>query len=124
MIHVQASDIGRSAVDVGRSAVSRSYRGTSLNRHHVQCTFEGCDAAASYKIAARWSDGRFAELKSYGFACSDHLGPVFQLAEARQHEHKRAPNEVVEELAIYRFEAGKRDRQLQRLWGLEDNYRT
>jgi hypothetical protein len=30
----------------------------------------------------------------------------------------------MEEIAIYRFEPGKRDRQLQRLWGLEENYRT
>ena len=27
-------------------------------------------------------------------------------------------------LGIYRYEQGKRDRQLQRLWGLEENYRT
>jgi hypothetical protein len=95
-----------------------------VTRHRVQCTFEGCVAAASYKIAARWSDGGFAELKTYGFACSDHLGPVFQLAEERLNIYKAAPSEVVEELAIYRFESGKRDRQLQRLWGLEDNYRS
>jgi len=95
-----------------------------VTRHRVQCTFEGCDASASYKIAARWSDGGFAELKTYGFACSDHLGAVFQIAEGRLERYKPAPNEFVEELAIYRFESGKRDRQLQRLWGLEDNYRT
>jgi hypothetical protein len=104
--------------------VGHSYKGASVTKHHVQCTFEGCREAASYKIAARWSDGGFAELKTYGFACSDHLGPVFQRAEERQNQYTPAPNEVVEELAIYRFEPGKRDRQLQRLWGLEDNYRT
>ena len=95
-----------------------------MSRHAVQCSFGGCSEPASYKVAARWSDGRFAELKTYGFACSDHLGPVFQEAERRQAEYHPAPHEVVEELAIFRFEAGKRDRQLQRLWGLEDNYRT
>lgn len=112
------------ASNLGRSDGSRSLWGTSLSRPNVHCSLEGCDAAASYKIAARWSDGVFAELKTYGFACSDHLGPVFQRAEARQHECRRAPSEVVEELAIYRYESGKRDRQLQRLWGLEENYRT
>ncbi|WP_068411563.1 hypothetical protein [Planctomyces sp. SH-PL62] len=95
-----------------------------MTRHAVQCSFPRCSEPASYKIAARWSDGRFAELKTYGFACSDHLGPVFQEAEQRQQDYQAAPNEVVEELAIYRYESGKRDRQLQRLWGLEDNYRT
>ena len=34
------------------------------------------------------------------------------------------PLETVEEIGIYRFEQGRRDRQLQRLWGLEENYRT
>ncbi|MDG3006464.1 hypothetical protein [Paludisphaera mucosa] len=95
-----------------------------MTRHAVQCSFEGCPEAASYKIAARWSDGSFAELKTYGFACSDHLGPVFRQAERRLQDYQAAPNEIVEELAIYRYETGKRDRQLQRLWGLEDNYRT
>lgn len=95
-----------------------------MSRHAVRCSIEGCSEAASYKIAARWSDGSFAELKTYGFSCSDHLGPVFREAERRITAYHAAPNESVEELAIYRFEAGKRDRQLQRLWGLEDNYRT
>lgn len=95
-----------------------------MNRHEVLCSVEGCTRPASYKIAARWSDGSFAELKTYGFACSEHLGPVFRQAEGRQSDYKTSPSESLEELAIYRFEAGKRDRQLQRLWGLEENYRT
>ena len=95
-----------------------------VTRHAVCCTIEGCSEPASYKIAARWSDGSFAELKTYGFACSEHLGPVFREAERRQQGYRPSPNEPIEELAIYRYEAGKRDRQLQRLWGLEDNYRT
>ncbi|WP_165064053.1 hypothetical protein [Paludisphaera rhizosphaerae] len=95
-----------------------------MTRQSVHCSFPGCSDPASYKIAARWSDGSFAELKTYGFACSEHLGRVFQEAEQRQASYKTAPNESLEELAIYRYEAGKRDRQLQRLWGLEDNYRT
>ena len=34
------------------------------------------------------------------------------------------PDETLEEIAIYKFEQGRRDRQLQRLWGLEENYRS
>ena len=71
-----------------------------------------------------WSGGSLSELKAYGFACSDHLGPVFRDAEERQQAYEPAPGETVEEIAIYKFEQGKRDRQLQRLWGLEENYRS
>ena len=90
----------------------------------VHCSLQGCHEPASYKIAAQWSDGRISELKTYGFACSDHLGPVFRQAEERREEYEPTPGEMLEEIAIYKFEQGKRDRQLQRLWGLEENYRS
>ena len=90
----------------------------------VKCLIPECQEPASYKIAAQWSDGIFSELKSYGFACSDHLGAVFREAEQRREEYTPSPGESLEELAIYKFEQGKRDRQLQRLWGLEENYRS
>lgn len=90
----------------------------------VHCSLCGCHELAAYKIAAHWSAGAISELKSYGFACSDHLGPVFRAAEARRQDYEPSPGEVVEEIAIYKYENGKRDRQLQRLWGLEENYRS
>jgi hypothetical protein len=90
----------------------------------VHCSQSDCREPASYKIAALWSGGSYSELKTYGFACSEHLGPVFREAEERQVASALAPDETIEELAIYRFEQGKRDRQLQRLWGLEENYRS
>jgi hypothetical protein len=90
----------------------------------VRCSLAECREPASYKIAAPWSDGSFAELKTYGFACSNHLGYVFRTAEARQSDYPPSPGEAVEEIAIFRYEQGKRDRQLQRLWGLEENYRS
>jgi hypothetical protein len=90
----------------------------------VRCGWPGCKERAAYKIAAQWSDGSFSELKSFGFACSDHLGPTFRQAESRHEDYKPSPGETIEEIAIYKFEQGKRDRQLQRLWGLEENYRT
>jgi hypothetical protein len=90
----------------------------------VCCSHPNCHEPAAYKLAAAWSDGVFSELKTYGHACVDHLGPVFRDAEARYNACAPAPGEVVEELAIFRYEQGKRDRQLQRLWGLEENYRT
>ncbi len=90
----------------------------------VRCSLPGCHEPAAYKIAAQWSDGSFSELKSYGFACSDHLGPVFREAEQRRFEYEPRPGEIIEEIALYKYEQGKRDRQLQRLWGLEENYRS
>lgn len=90
----------------------------------VECSLADCHAPASYKIAAPWSDGRFAELKTYGHACSDHLGLVFRDAEIRWQECQPSRGEMLEELGIYRYEQGKRDQQLQRLRGLEENYRT
>jgi hypothetical protein len=90
----------------------------------VRCSLPRCHEPAAYKIAAQWSDGSFTELKSYGFACSDHLGPVFREAEGRREDYETRPGEALEEIAIYKYEQGRRDRQLQRLWGLEENYRS
>jgi hypothetical protein len=90
----------------------------------VRCGLPGCAEPAAYKVAAHWSDGRFSELTSYGFACSSHLGAVFRDAEQRRQGYTPAPGETLEEVAIYKFEHGRRDRQLQRLWGLEENYRA
>jgi hypothetical protein len=92
--------------------------------HTVRCSLPQCAEPASYKVAAPWSDGNFSELKTYGFACASHLGAVFRAAEERQESGPPPPGETVEELAIFRYEQGKRDRQLQRLWGLEENYRS
>lgn len=90
----------------------------------VTCSYKGCHEPAQYKIAAPWSDGSFSELKTYGHACSDHLGLVFRDAEDRRQAYNPSPGETVEEIGIYLFEQGKRDRRLQRLWGLEENYRV
>lgn len=90
----------------------------------VRCSVTGCAEGATYKIAAAWSDGQFSELKTYGHACPDHIGQIFREAEQRKAEYELAAGESLEEIAIYRFEPGKRDRQLQRLWGLEENYRS
>ena len=95
-----------------------------MYRHVVNCSHPYCGEPATYKVASRWSDGTFSELKTFGFACSEHLGQVFQDAEERCLDYTLCPGEVIEEIAIYRFEPGKRDRLLQRLWGLEENYRT
>ena len=90
----------------------------------VRCSHDGCKEPATYKLAAPWSDGSFSELKTFGHACNDHLGDVFQDAEGRREAYPPTPGETVEEIGIYKYEQGRRDRQLQRLWGLEENYRA
>jgi hypothetical protein len=90
----------------------------------VRCSLPDCGEPAVYKIAAPWSDGQFSELKTYGHACTKHLGPVFRDADLRRATYRSAPGETVDELGIYRYEAGKRDRQLQRLRDLEKTYRS
>ena len=90
----------------------------------VCCTVPGCGETAIYKVASPWSDGIFNELKSFGFACADHLGPVFRAAEDRKKAYSPSPGEVVGDIGIYKFDQGRRDKQLQRLSGLEENYRS
>ncbi|MDX2036183.1 MAG: hypothetical protein SFX72_05995 [Isosphaeraceae bacterium] len=91
---------------------------------YVRCSWPGCEEPVVYKIAARWSDGSFNELKTYGFACADHLGSIFRAAEARRNACSVTPGETLGEIQIYKWEPGKRDSQLTRLAGLEENYRS
>jgi hypothetical protein len=80
----------------------------------VRCFEAGCQEPATFKIAAPWSDVRFWELKTYGFACSDHLRDVLRSAEARWLAYEPVPGEIVQDIGIYRYEPGKSDRELVR----------
>src|SRR5262249_32100568 len=106
------------------------FSGTRPTRHAmpittvVHCSVPECREPAAYKIAAPWSDGSFSELKTYGHACTEHLGTVFRDSEQRRRSYSCTPGETIEEIGIFRYEQGKRDKQLQRLFGLEENYRT
>ena len=90
----------------------------------VRCSWHACEEPAVYKIAAPWSDGRFSELKTYGFACADHLKDVLRSAEARWLDYEPVKGEVVQDIGIYRYESGKSDRQLQRDEDIEDSLRA
>ncbi len=89
----------------------------------VLCGMPECEKHAAFKIAAPWSHGNFAELKSYGLACEDHFGPVFRDARRRWGLHLTSPEETIGEVGLYRFEAGRHDRQLERLDDLEKDIR-
>jgi hypothetical protein len=87
----------------------------------VLCSEPGCEEPAVYKVAAPWSDGTFRELKTYGFACPEHLKDVLRSAETRWLDYEPVKGEVVQDIGIYRYERGKSDRQLQRDEDIEDS---
>ncbi|MEI7920721.1 MAG: hypothetical protein WCJ40_02335 [Planctomycetota bacterium] len=95
-----------------------------MSQAFVCCTHPECLEPAGYKIAAMWSDGRFRELKTYGHACVDHLGNIFQKAHLRCEATPRMPGEVIDEVGLYRFRPGSRDAFLERLWSLEESCRA
>lgn len=90
----------------------------------VRCSVEGCNEPATYKIAAPWADGRFSELKSYGFACADHVEEVFRDAEARWLEYEPVRGETIHDVGIFRFQPGIGDRRLERDRDLEENLKS
>jgi hypothetical protein len=85
----------------------------------VLCHAPGCGRPAVYKIAARWSDGVTAELKTYALCCEPHLAEQFRHSRQKQRACRRAPGEVLDPPGIYLRQRGLRDQQLQRLPELE-----
>ncbi len=85
----------------------------------VLCYAPGCGKPAVYKIAAHWSDGITAELKTYALSCPDCLAELFRRSRVRQAACKLTSGEILEPPGIYRLERGQRDPQLQRLEEVE-----
>ena len=67
----------------------------------VRCSMPGCQEAATQKIAAPWQNGRFSELKTYGFACPAHADSVLLIAERRPKPRLPTPGESVGGIAAY-----------------------
>ena len=67
----------------------------------VKCSISKCSEKASVKVAAPWQDGRFSELKTFGFACQAHIENV--VADARKHGKPQnlAPGETVGDFGSY-----------------------
>ena len=72
---------------------------TPLLPYRVGCS--GCDAAAGYKIAARWSDGATAELKTYALGCRPCLPVLLAKARVRWAACRRAEGETLDLPAVY-----------------------
>jgi len=85
----------------------------------VLCYTPGCEKPATYKIAARWSDGVTRELKTYGLACDRCLAAWFRRAQERHRACRRAPGESLDVPGIYRMSPGDRDQRLERLTEVE-----
>ena len=81
----------------------------------VHCGTPGCAGDAEFKIAAPWSAGRFAELKTYGLACEAHYSQSYRDALRRRKIHPPSEEEVVGEIVVYRYEKGLADTSLEPL---------
>jgi hypothetical protein len=88
------------------------------------CQTPGCGAPAVYKVAAHWSDGVTAELKTYALCCATCLPTWYAQACRKQAECRLAPGETLGKPGIYEYQAGKRDRELRRRTDLEINMTT
>jgi hypothetical protein len=84
-------------------------------RYCIGCSASGCETPAVYKIAAVWSDGTSRELKNYGLACDEHRELLLAAARQRHQAPKRAEDETVGPVALYRLRSGYRDQELEPL---------
>jgi hypothetical protein len=85
----------------------------------VLCYAAGCPHPAAFKVAARWSDGVTAELKTYSLACPACLPELFAAAVAKRAACRLAPGETLDEPGVYELHRGERDKTLKRRPDLE-----
>jgi hypothetical protein len=85
----------------------------------IFCYTRGCGRLAVYKIAATWTDGVTAELKTYALSCAECLAEWFRSSRAKQASCKLAHGERLDPPGIYHLERGQRDQRLRRLLELE-----
>ena len=67
----------------------------------VKCSMPGCTQVANSKVAAPWQDGRNAELKTYGYACSSHSETLKAYAEERPRPRHLSPTETIGTIRTY-----------------------
>lgn len=90
-----------------------------MSPYPVLCYAQGCGRPATFKIAARWSDGATHELKTYSLACPDCLDQLLAVAKAKRTACRLAQGETLEPPAVYNLSRGVRDRELVRRPDLE-----
>lgn len=64
-------------------------------------TCSACGSLAGFKVAARWSDGVTAELKTYALSCSGCLDVQLAKARVRWAACRRAEGETLDLPAVY-----------------------
>ena len=95
-----------------------------MSPYPVLCYAVGCRAPARFKVAARWSDGPTAELKTYALSCAECLAKQFARALVQRAACRLAPGEALEVPGIYELARGERDRTLKRRLDLEAQLRA
>lgn len=85
----------------------------------VLCYTPGCGRPAGFKVAARWSDGVTAELKTYGLCCAECLPAWFHRARERRAACRTVEGESLDAPGVFRFQACRRDPHLERLPDIE-----
>ncbi|HEY1186863.1 MAG TPA: hypothetical protein VGE74_04355 [Gemmata sp.] len=85
-----------------------------MSPYPVLCYAPGCGAPALYKLAAKWSDGTTAELKTYGLSCAACLPQLFALAHQKRAACRLAVGETLDVPSVYELARGGRDRALTR----------
>lgn len=86
----------------------------------VLCYTRACGRSAVYKIAARWTDGLTAELKTYALCCADCLPEWYRQSRQKQKACRLTTGESLAVPNIFRLEHGQRDQQLSRAAELEE----
>lgn len=91
-----------------------------MSPYPVLCYAAGCEAPAVYKVAARWTDGTTAELKTYALSCAKCLAKAFASAVAKRAACRLTVGETLDAPGVYELARGTRDRTLVRRADLEE----
>ena len=91
-----------------------------MSPYPVLCYAPGCTAPALYKIAAKWSDGTTAELKTYSLSCAECLPELLSRAREKRAACRLGIGETLDAPGVYELTRGGRDRGLTRRPDLEE----
>ncbi|WP_422929902.1 hypothetical protein [Singulisphaera sp. PoT] len=83
--------------------------------YQATCTAPGCNRAATYKVAAPWTNALSQELKNYGLACEEHRDSQLQVAREHRDSLNVAEEESVGPVELYRLVPGRRDVELSQI---------
>lgn len=90
-----------------------------MSPYPLRCYVADCEQPATFKIAARWSDGVTDELKTYSLACPECVAALLAAAGLKHAACRLAPGETLDAPGVYELTRGGRDRGLKRRADLE-----